>query len=50
MPLSATYAARDLGILDAELFSTIVLLSLATSIFAPLALLPLRSPGSIAGS
>lgn len=38
VPLSATYAARDLGILDAELFSAIVIASVATSMFVPLAL------------
>lgn len=42
VPLSATYAARDLGILDPELFSAIVLVSVATSMIAPLILAPLR--------
>lgn len=36
VPLTATYAARDLGILDAHLFSAIVILSVATSVLAPL--------------
>jgi len=35
VPLSATYAARDLGILDPELFSSIVIVSVATSMLAP---------------
>lgn len=38
VPLSATYVARDLGILDAELFSAIVIVSVVTSMFAPLIL------------
>ncbi len=42
VPLSATYAARDLGILDAELFSAIVIVSVVTSMLAPLALSPFR--------
>ena len=42
VPLSATYAARDLGILDPELFSAIVIVSVATSMLAPLVLPPLR--------
>jgi Kef-type K+ transport system membrane component KefB len=36
VPLSATYAARDLGILGAELFTAIVLTAVATSMLAPL--------------
>ncbi len=36
VPLSATYAARDLGILNQELFTAIVLTAVATSILAPL--------------
>jgi Kef-type K+ transport system membrane component KefB len=35
VPLSATYAARDLGILDPELFSAVVIVSVTTSIFVP---------------
>lgn len=35
-PLATTYAARDLGILDARLFSAIVIMSVATSFVAPL--------------
>lgn len=42
VPLSATYAARDLGIIDAPLFSAIVITSVATSMLAPLGLLLLR--------
>jgi Kef-type K+ transport system membrane component KefB len=42
VPLSATYAARDLGILDPELFSAIVILSVTTSMLAPVALVPFR--------
>jgi len=42
VPLSVTYAARDLGILDAELFSAIVIVSVAAAALAPLVLLPLR--------
>jgi Kef-type K+ transport system membrane component KefB len=38
VPLSATYAARELGILDGELFSAIVTVSVATSVFPPLVL------------
>ena len=42
VPLSATYAARDLGILDSELFSAIVIVSVVTSVLVPLVLAPLR--------
>lgn len=51
VPLSATYAAQDLGILDTPLFSAIVVLSVVSSILAPLLLslfgrrsAPLRRP------
>ena len=44
VPLSATYAARDLGILDADLFSSIVIVSVATSILAPLVLSLIARP------
>ncbi|UCC24761.1 MAG: cation:proton antiporter [Gemmatimonadales bacterium] len=40
VPLSATYVASDLGLIDARLFSALVLLSVATSLLPPL-LLPL---------
>jgi Kef-type K+ transport system membrane component KefB len=46
VPLSATYAARDLGLLDSELFSAIVIVSVATSMLAPVALLVLLRFGS----
>lgn len=49
VPLSATYVARDLGILDAELFSAIVIMSVATSMLAPL-LLPLIAGRSLTTS
>ena len=42
VPLSVTYAARDMGIVDSELFSAIVLVSVATSTLVPLALVPYR--------
>jgi Kef-type K+ transport system membrane component KefB len=42
VPLSATYAARDLGILDSKLFSALVIVAVATSMLAPLFLAPLR--------
>lgn len=42
VPLSATYAARDLGLLPPEVFSAIVIVSVATSLLAPVALIPLR--------
>jgi Kef-type K+ transport system membrane component KefB len=42
VPLSATYAARDLDILDADLFSAIVIVSVATSTLVPLALVPFQ--------
>lgn len=42
VPLSATYAARDLGILDADLFSAIVITAVATSMLAPLGLVLMR--------
>lgn len=45
VPLSATYAARDLGILSQELFTAIVLTAVATSMLAPL-LLTLLMRGS----
>lgn len=38
VPLSATYAARDLGILDQALFSAIVIATVVTLVFAPLVL------------
>lgn len=38
VPLSATYAARSLGIIDARLFSAIVVVAVVTSIGAPLVL------------
>ncbi len=44
VPLSATYAARDLGLLGPDLFSAIVIVSVATAILAPLVLLPFRRP------
>jgi len=47
VPLSVTYAARDLGILDAELFSSLVVVSVATSMLAPLLLLPLGRRGAL---
>lgn len=42
VPLSITYAARDLGLLEPELFSAIIIVSVATSMLAPLLLAPLR--------
>lgn len=36
LPLTTTYAARELGILDADLFSAVVILSVVTSVLAPL--------------
>jgi Kef-type K+ transport system membrane component KefB len=48
VPLSATYAARELGILDAELFSAVVTTSVMTSIVAPL-VLPLIAGRSLFG-
>ncbi len=48
VPLSATYAARDLGILDADLFSSIVIVSVATSILAPLVLSLIARPARAA--
>jgi Kef-type K+ transport system membrane component KefB len=36
VPLSATYAARDLGLLGQDLFTAIVLTAVATSMLAPL--------------
>jgi Kef-type K+ transport system membrane component KefB len=50
VPLSATYAARDLGILDAKLFSAIVIVTVATSILAPLAVGPLRRRAATAAT
>lgn len=50
VPLSATYAARGLGILGPELFSALVIVSVATSIFAPLVLVALRWRITRAGS
>lgn len=44
VPLAATYAARDLGLLDPPLFSAIVIVSVATSLIAPILLIPLRRP------
>lgn len=38
VPLSATYAAQGLGILDTPLFSAIVIVSIASSMLAPIAL------------
>lgn len=38
VPLSATYAARDLGLIDAEMFSALVIVSVATSMVSPLLL------------
>jgi len=38
VPLSATYAARDLGLIDARIFSAIVIVSVATSMIGPLVL------------
>lgn len=35
VPLTSTYAARELGIVDAELFSALVIVSVVSSIFAP---------------
>jgi len=40
VPLSATYAARDLGLIDTHLFSALVIVTVATSLLVP-ALLPL---------
>jgi Kef-type K+ transport system membrane component KefB len=48
VPLSATYAARDLGIIDVRLFSAIVILSVVTSMLGPLAL-PLVTGRSLGG-
>lgn len=45
VPLSATYAARDLGILDQELFSAIVIAAVASSMLGPLVLASLRPRG-----
>lgn len=42
VPLSATYAARDLGILDQTLFSAIVIAAAASSLLAPLAFTALK--------
>lgn len=42
LPLSATYAAKDLGLIDAELFSAIVIVSVLTSVLMPILLGPLR--------
>lgn len=48
VPLSATYAARDLGILDQDLFSAIAITAVATSMLAPLVLSSLgRRVGSL---
>jgi Kef-type K+ transport system membrane component KefB len=38
VPLTATYAARDLGILDADLFSAIIVASVIIAVVVPLAL------------
>ena len=43
VPLTSTYAARDLGILDADLFSSIVVVSVLTSVLAPLAVSSLKA-------
>jgi Kef-type K+ transport system membrane component KefB len=50
VPLSATYAAKDLGILDPELFSAIVIVSVATSMIVPLAPAPLGRRSTPAGA
>lgn len=42
VPLSATYVARDLGLIDSQLFSALVVLSVATSMIAPLVLSLIR--------
>ncbi len=42
VPLSATYAAYDLNLLDQALYSAIVITAVATTLFAPLALFWLR--------
>lgn len=38
VPLSATYAARDLGLIDTRIFSAIVIVSVVTSMLGPLVL------------
>ena len=50
VPLTATYAARDLGILDAELFSAIVVTAIATSVLAPLLASLISRPSASAAS
>ena len=48
LPLSATYAAKDLGLIDTELFSAIVIVSVLTSVLMPVILGPLRRKESVA--
>ena len=47
VPLTATYAAYDLAIIEAELFSAIVVLSVSTAVLAPLLVSAIMRRGSI---
>jgi len=44
VPLAATYAARDLGILDADLFSAIIIASVVLAVVVPLAVSAMTHP------